>query len=134
MCSLSTSRPCILDGEVTEHGHRPIIHRLVPSPAVAFIEHDVACHLHTPRHRVEHAVGLSPLCIADEDPRRAAIIEFANVVQLLDEGEVAKNAQVADRRLAPVLGFIRCLAIECTGWQAVEQVYGGHYGLTLVDC
>ena len=55
------------------------------------------------------------------------------MVQLLDEGEAAEDAQVADRRLAPVLGFIRCLAIERTGRRAVEQVYDGHHGLSPVD-
>ena len=55
------------------------------------------------------------------------------MVPLLDEGEVAEDAQIADRRLAPMLGLIRCLAVERTGRRAVEQVYGGHHSLSLVD-
>ena len=90
---------------------------------MSFIEHDVARHAHMSCRRVEHAVGLSPLCVADEDLRRAALVELADVVQLLDEGEAAEDAQIADRRLA----------VECTGRRAVEQVYNGPYGLALVD-
>ena len=72
-------------------GRRPVIHRLVPCPAASFIEHNVARHAHTPCRRGEHAVGLSPFCVANEDPRRAAIIELANMVQFLDEGEAAEE-------------------------------------------
>jgi hypothetical protein len=46
----------------------------------SFIEHDVACHVHAVCHWVEHEVGLSPLCVADEDPRRAAIVEHVDMV------------------------------------------------------
>ena len=133
MCSLSTAHPRVLDGEVTERGRRPVVHRPVLCPATSFIEHDIARHAHAPCRRVEHVVGLSPLYIADKDPRRAVIMELADVVQLLDEGEVAEDVQIADRRLAPMLGLIRHLAIECTGRRAVEQVYDGHHGLSPVD-
>jgi hypothetical protein len=71
--------------------------------------------VHAPCHRVEHAVGLSPFCIADEDPRRAAIVELDDVVQLLNEGELAEDAQIADCHLAPVPGLIWRLAVKCTG-------------------
>ena len=106
MCFLSTSSPRVLNGKVMKCGRRPIIYCLVPCPAVSFIEHDVACHVHAPCRQVEHAICLSPLYVADEDPRRATIVKLADVVQLLDEGEVAKDAQIADRRLALVLGLI----------------------------
>ena len=129
MCSLSTAHPRILDGEVAEHGRRPVVHRLVPCPVASFIEHDVARHAHVLCRRVKHAVGLSPLCVADEDPWRAAIVKLAYVVPLLDEGEAAEDAQLADRWLAPMPGLIWRLAVECAGQRAVEQVYNGHYGL-----
>jgi hypothetical protein len=80
-------------------------------------------------HWIQHAVGLGPLCVADEDPRRAAVVELADVVQLLDKGEAAEDAPIADRRLVPMLGLIWRLAVECTGRRAVEQMYSGHHGL-----
>jgi hypothetical protein len=46
-----------------------------------FIEHNVMCH----------AVGLSPLCIADEDSKQTMVIELADVVQLLDKGEATED-------------------------------------------
>jgi hypothetical protein len=36
-------------------------------------------------------MGLSPLSVADEDSRRAAIVELADVVQLLDQSEAAED-------------------------------------------
>lgn len=77
-----------------------------PMPSLAFIEYDVMRYPHTLCHRVEHMIGLSPLSVADEDSRRATIVELADVVQLLDEGEVAEDTQVADCWLAPVPGLI----------------------------
>ena len=53
------------------------------------------------------------------------------MVLLLDEDEAAEDAQLADRWLAPMPGLIWRLAVERTGRRAVEQVYGGHHGLSL---
>jgi hypothetical protein len=41
--------------------------------------------------RVKNAVGLQALRVADEHPRSAPIVEFANVAKLLGECEAAKN-------------------------------------------
>ena len=41
--------------------------------------------------------------------------------------------QIADHQLAPVSDLLRHLAIKRTGQIAVEQVYHGHHGLSLVD-
>jgi hypothetical protein len=53
-------------------------------------------------HWVEDAVGLDALCVANEDPWRAPVIELADLVELLDERQAAKDAEVPDRLLAPV--------------------------------
>ena len=53
--------------------------------------HRTQHHAHALCRWVEHAVGLSPLCVADEDPQRAVIVELPNVVQLLDEGKAAED-------------------------------------------
>lgn len=47
---------------------------------MAFVEDDVARHLHTLSQWVENAVGLLSLCIPDEDTRLAAIDELTQVV------------------------------------------------------
>jgi hypothetical protein len=58
-------------------------------------------------------VDISPLYVVDENSRRTIIIELTDMLQLLDEGEAAEDELVADRRLAPILGLIHRLAVEC---------------------
>ena len=70
--------------------------------------------------RVVDAVGLDALSIADEDPRRAPVVDLADVVGLLGEHETAEDAEVAHHWLAPVPGLIWCLAVEGLGGPVVE--------------
>ena len=84
--------------------------------------------------RVEDAVGLDALRVADEDPWRAPVVELADVVELLGEGETAKGAEVAHHRLTPVPGLVRRFAVKGLGGRAVEEMDDSHYRLPPVDC
>jgi hypothetical protein len=117
----------VVDNEVSESQSRAIIHRLVPSLPSSFVEHDVLGDANALCHRVEDAVGLDALRVADEDPWRAPIVELANVVELLGEGETAKDVEVVHHWLPPVLGLVRCLAIKGLSGQAVEEMDGSHH-------
>ncbi len=124
----------VVDDEVSEHRSRAVVHRLVPSPTSPFVEHDVPRNADALRCRVEDAVGLDALRIADEDSRRAPVVELADVVELLGEGETAKDAEVAHHRLAPMPGLVRRLAVKGLGGRAVEEMDGSHHRLPPVDC
>jgi hypothetical protein len=65
----------VVDDEVSESRSRAVIHRLVPSPASPFVEHDVPRDADALCRRVEDAVGLDALRVADENPRRAPVVE-----------------------------------------------------------
>ena len=82
---------------------------------------------------IKDAVGLDALRVADEDSRRAPIVELAGVVELLGEGETAEHAEVAHHRLAPVLGLVRRLAVKGLGGRAVEEMDDSHHRLPPVD-
>ena len=96
----------IVDDEVSESRSRAVVHGLVPSPASPFVKHDVTGDADALYRRVEDAVGLDALRIADEDPRRALVVELADVVELLGERKAAKYAEVADHRFPPMLGLV----------------------------
>jgi hypothetical protein len=85
---------------------------------------------HTLCHRVEDAVGLHAIRVADEDPQSALIIELAYVAKLLDECDAVEDAEVADRRRVVVPHLVWRLAIKCLGRRAVEQVNDSHHCLT----
>jgi hypothetical protein len=121
----------VVDDEIAGRRSRAIIHHLAPRPASPLGKHDVTRDAHTPCRRVEDAVGLGALRVADEDPWRALVVELADVVELLDEGQAAEDAKVAHRRLAPVPGLVWCLAIEGLGGGAIEQVGGSHHRLVV---
>ncbi|KAG8075966.1 hypothetical protein GUJ93_ZPchr0006g42869 [Zizania palustris] len=70
---------------------------------------DVLCR------RVEDAVGLGSLRIADENSSRALVIQLADVVELLEECQAAEDVEVANRWLASVPGFIQRLAVKSLG-------------------
>jgi hypothetical protein len=105
----------VLDSEVVVRRSRVVFRRLVPCPSSPFVELYVARRGHTLCHRVENAVGLRALHVADEHPRSAPIVELADVAKLLGEREAAEDPQVGDRRLAPMPSIIRRPAIESLG-------------------
>ena len=123
----------VVDNEVSESRSRAVVHRLVPGPASPFIKHDVPGDADTLCCRVEDAVGLDAQRVADEDPWRALVVELADVVELLGEGETAEDAKVAYHRLTPVLGLIRRFAVKGLGERAVEEMDDSHYRLPPVD-
>jgi hypothetical protein len=124
----------VVDYEVSESRSRVVVHHLVPSPASPFVEHDIPRDEDALCRRVENAVGLDALCVADEDPRHAPVIELADMVELLGEGETAEDAEAAHHWLAPVPGLIRRLAVKGPGRRAVEEMDDSHHRLSLVDC
>ena len=67
--------------------------------------------VHTRCLRVEDAVGLRALRIADEHSRRAPVVELADVAKLLGKRETAEDPQVGDRRLTPMPSLIRRHAV-----------------------
>jgi hypothetical protein len=124
----------VVNDEVSKSQSQAVVHRLVPSPASPFVEHDVPGDADVLCRRVEDAVGLNALRVVDEDPWRALVIELADVVELLSESEIAKDAEVAHHWLAPVPGLIWCLAVKGLGGRAVEEMDDSHHRLPLVDC
>jgi hypothetical protein len=124
----------VVDDEVSESQSRAVVHRLVPSPASPFIEHDVPRDANALCHRVKDAIGLDALRVADEDSRRALVVELADMVELLGKGKTVEDAEVAHHRLAPVLGLVQRLVIKGLGGRAVEEMDGSHHRLPLVDC
>ena len=97
----------VVDDEVSESRSQAVVHRLVPGPASPFVEHDVPGDVDALCCRVEDAVGLDAFRVADEDPWRAPVVELANMVELLGEGETAEDAEVAHHRLASMPGLVR---------------------------
>ena len=65
--------------------------------------------------RVEDAVGLRALRVADEHSQSAPVVELADVAKLLGEREAAEDPQMGDRRLAPMPSLVRHPAIERLG-------------------
>jgi hypothetical protein len=123
----------VVDDEITSRRSRAVIHHLAPRPASPLVEHDVTHDAHAPCRRVEDAVGLGTLRVADENPWRAPVVELADVVELLDEGQAAEDAKVAHRGLAPMPSLVWRLAVEGLGGGAVEQLDSSHHRLTPVD-
>jgi hypothetical protein len=123
----------VLDSEVVVRRSRAVVHRLVPRPSSAFVEHNIARGAHTLCLRVEDAVGFRALGVADEHSRSAPVVELADVAKLLGEREAAKDPQVGDRRLAPMPGLVWRPAVECLGRRAVEDVDSRHHGLSPED-
>ena len=58
----------VLDDEVTDRRSRAVVHRLAPHPTPTLVEHNIACDAHMLCNRVEDAVGLHAVRVADEDP------------------------------------------------------------------
>jgi len=119
----------VVDDEVSESRSRAVVHRLVPGPASPFVEHDVPGDADALCCRVEDEVGLDALRVADEDPWRAPVVELADVVELLGEGERAEDAEVAHHRLTPVPGLVRRFVVKGLGGRAVEEMDGSHHRL-----
>jgi len=105
----------VVDNEVSESQCQAIVHCLVPSLALPFVEHDIPGDADTICRSVKDAVGLDALFVADEDSRRALFVELANVVKLLGESETLEHAEVARHWLALVPGLVRCLAVKGLG-------------------
>jgi hypothetical protein len=124
----------VVDYKVSESQSRAVVHRLVPSPASPFVEHDVMGDADVLCRRIEDAVGLDALRVANEDPWHAPVVELADVVELLGGHEAAEDVEVVDYRFAPVPGLVRRLAIKGLGGPAVEEMDDSHHRLPLVDC
>ncbi|RLN13108.1 hypothetical protein C2845_PM09G13320 [Panicum miliaceum] len=123
----------VLDSEVFVRRCRAVVHCLVPCPSSPFVKHYVARRAHTLCLRVENAVDLRALRVADEHPWSAPVVELADVAKLLGEREAAEDPQVGDRRLAPMPSLVRCPAIEGLGGRAVEDVDSCHHRLSPED-
>jgi hypothetical protein len=51
------------------------------------------------------------------------------MIELLGEGETAKDAEMAHHRLAPVSGLVQCFAVKGLGGRAVEEMDDSHHRL-----
>ena len=99
-----------------------------------FVEHDVPGDANALCRKVKDAIGLDALCVADEDPQRALVVELADMVELLGEHEAAEDTVVADHQFVPVPCLVWHLAIKGLGGRAVEEMDGSHHRLPLVNC
>jgi hypothetical protein len=89
--SPSSLKVDVLDGEVVVRRSHAVVHRLVPRPSSPFVEHYVACRVHTLCSWVKDVVGLRVLRVANEHPRGAPVVELVDVAKLLGECEAAED-------------------------------------------
>lgn len=57
----------VVNNEVTDHRSQVVVHHHDPYPASPFVERNVARDVHALCHKVEDAVGLDAVHVADED-------------------------------------------------------------------
>jgi hypothetical protein len=72
------------------------------------IKHDVMHRAHLPSHRIEDAIRLCTLGVADEDPGATLIGELVNVAELLHKRSTAEHVQVFHCRLPSMPSLIGC--------------------------
>jgi hypothetical protein len=76
------------------------------------IKHDVICRAHLPNHRIEDAIRLCTLGVADEYTDATPVGELVNVAELLRERSAAEQAQVVHCRLPSMSSLIGCATGE----------------------
>jgi hypothetical protein len=72
------------------------------------IKHDVTCSAHLSSRRIEDAIRLCTLGIADEDPSATPVGELVNVAELLRKRSTTKHVQMVHYRLPSMPSLIRC--------------------------
>jgi hypothetical protein len=76
------------------------------------IKHDVTRRAHLPSHRIEDAIHLCTLGVADEDPDATPIGELVDVVELLHKRSAAEHVQMIHCWLPSMPSLIRCATGE----------------------
>ena len=93
-----------------------------PVPAGCLVEHGVTRDMHTVRSRVELPVCLGPSLIAQENHRRALVVEFLQIgLCVLHLRHTAECAQEVDGRLDAMPSLIRRLAGQSSHGSMVEE-------------
>jgi hypothetical protein len=72
------------------------------------IKHDVTRRAHLPSRRIEDAIRLCTLGVADEDPD----VTLVDVAELLHKRSAAEHAQMVHCRLPSMPRLIRCATGE----------------------
>jgi hypothetical protein len=72
------------------------------------IKHDVTRRAHLPSRRIEDAIRLCTLGVADEDPDVTPVV----VAELLHKRSAAEHAQMVHCRLPSMPSLIRCATGE----------------------
>jgi hypothetical protein len=72
------------------------------------IKHDVTRRAHLLNRRIEDAIRLCTLGVADEDPGATPVAELVDVAGLLHKRSVAEHAQMVHCRLPSMSSLIRC--------------------------
>jgi hypothetical protein len=83
------------------------------------IKHDVTRRAHLPSHRIEDAIRLCTLGVADEDPSVTSVDEIVDVAELLHKRSAAEHAQMVHYRLSSMPSLIRCATGETLRWEPV---------------
>jgi hypothetical protein len=122
----------VLDSEVVIRQSRAVIHRFVPCPSSPFIKHYVVHRVHTLCPWVKNAVGLRALCVDDEYPQSAPVVELTDVAKLLAEREAAEDSGQRPSTCA-MPSLIRRTTIESLGGRAVEDADNRHDRLSPED-
>jgi hypothetical protein len=76
------------------------------------IKHDVTRRAHLPSRRIEDAIRIHTLGVADEDPGATPIGELVDVAELLHKRSTAEHAQVVHYRLPSMPSLIGCATGE----------------------
>jgi hypothetical protein len=72
------------------------------------IKHDVTRRAHLPSRRIEDAICLCTLGVADEDPDATPIGELVDVAELFHKRSAAEHAQVVHCWLPSMSSLIGC--------------------------
>jgi hypothetical protein len=76
------------------------------------IKHDITRHAHLPSRRIEDAIRLCTLGVADEDPGATPVGELVDVAELLHKRSTAEHTQMVHCRLPSMPSLIRCVTGE----------------------
>jgi hypothetical protein len=101
------------------------------APLPSFVEDDIAGDDDALIDWVIAAISFGPGLIADEDPLLAPVVELLQVrSRHRDVRDTAECSEVVDGGDLAVLGFVRCLAVECARRSSVEDVDCRRHSLT----
>jgi hypothetical protein len=87
-------------------GGAPVVS--VQSQPRASSKHDITRRAHLPSRRIEGAIRLCTLGVADEDPDVTPVDELVDVADLLYKRSAAEHAQVVRCRLPSMPSLIGC--------------------------